>query len=227
MSEHYGHCEGCGERLYPTGERGRPRKYCEHCRPVQVQQGRPMAWEVDRIALKRACEVLGITSPVHVKRSPGRSLAGAYHGRKLGALVHRHCDPVQSYHCITVSAVLHPNDASRTLWHELTHAAQSERDPAFHKKYDKAEALQRCKSKQSSAAHRRYKALPWEVEARANSGLHDDVGPLTVAVGLSDSVEKDTREEIEEARKVWDGGARDILRKIEQTPADKLPDLFG
>lgn len=225
MSDHYGHCEGCGDRLYRTGERGRPRKYCEHCKPVQVQRGRPMAWEVDRVALAKACQALGITAPVHVKRSPGRSLNGAYHGKRLGALVHRHCEPTTAYHCITVSAVLHPNDASRTLWHELTHAAQAERDPDFHKKYAAAEKLQRCKTKKGEA-HRRYQALPWEVEARSNSGLHDEIGALTVAVGRPESVEKDTREEIEEARKVWNGGAAEIMQKIENTPADRLPTLL-
>ena len=177
--------------------------------------------------MAKACEMLGIASPVHVKRSPGRSLRGAYHGMKPGRDIHRNCEPDTLYHCVTVSAVLHPADASRTLWHELTHAAQRERDPAFRAKYRAAEKATRCVRKNSTAAHSRYQALPWEVEARANARHHADV-PLIVQTGPAERVEdSDALAEIAAAVAVWDGGAAEIMRKIEATPVEMLPDLFA
>lgn len=215
--EPYGYCDGCDEPLYATGTRGRPRKYCEHCRPVQVQQGRRMPWEVDRAAVKRACDILGITDPVYVKRSPGKSTRGRYHGRYMGAKLHRLCDPAQDYHYITIAANATAEDASRTLWHELTHAAQHARDPKFMTKYGRISRKTGARGK-SDSAHEAYKGIPYEIEARKNAGLHDSHGSLIVTVDshrttyISDA---HTPNEIAKAQAEWDTWAADAVKSLE------------
>lgn len=63
--------------------------------------------------LREAIDFLEIAEPVEVKLTAGIQRHGA----------HRY---VNGTHVITISAYLTPAGASATLWHELTHAAQSE-----------------------------------------------------------------------------------------------------
>ena len=210
-------CKDCGATIPPTGQRGRPRQWCEDCRPMRAQTGRAHGWEVDRVALAKACDYLGLTLPVYVKRSNGRRRLGAYHGRSIGALIHRNLIPTQSYHRITVAAVNSPEDASRTLWHELTHAAQAERDQSHGKRYRKWMRYHRANMDGSAKAHARYMRNPWEVEARYAERLHDEIGPLVVQTGPNSGwyATAKNAERIAEAAELWHGGVADEVRMLE------------
>jgi len=175
--------DGCTNVIQLTGKRGRPVTKCPDCRDnrQRAKSGNSAPWRLDDDMLAAAVKHFGLVRPVYVRRSKGVRLLGAYKGTRLGCQLNAAAEPVTTYHYITVSARLTDDQASRVLWHELTHAAQAERDPLFHKKYQTALRDSRAKSTQrSGAAHARYESLPWEVEARKNEGLHDTVGSLTL-----------------------------------------------
>lgn len=75
---------------------------------------------LDQAAIKEAIEFLGLQLPVEIKQ-PSRV------GRRRGS----HCFDwnvgAQGVHAITIKSYLNPERASKTLWHELAHAAQAER----------------------------------------------------------------------------------------------------
>jgi hypothetical protein len=61
-----------------------------------------------------------------------------------------------------VSKNLTAENASRTIWHELTHAAQTEADPLrFHTRY------------REESARVGYRQNRFEIEARENEAFHD------------------------------------------------------
>lgn len=84
---------------------------------VRTVPRRPSAagWLVDRAALEAALIDLGLRLPVTVRLTTGWRKAGVYRTRDEG-------------HVVLLSG-RHPIErANRTLWHELTHAVQAERD---------------------------------------------------------------------------------------------------
>lgn len=104
------------------------------------------AWDFDVPAIMRAARELGVSSPVEVgcvewTRKRWDGLAAFDEG----------------VHSIRVRRAADADEASRTLWHELTHAAQRDRGEHM----DSGEVLRR----RGFAA---YRAHPHEVEARAS-----------------------------------------------------------
>lgn len=78
-------------------------------RPAQA------GWTIDRAALEAAVEELGLRLAVSVRLTTGWRRAGKYRSRPEG-------------HVVLLSG-RHPAErANRTLWHELAHARQAERD---------------------------------------------------------------------------------------------------
>lgn len=116
------------------------------------------AWEFDLAAIGRACDELGVYGDVEVGCAEyARGRWGGMYSNERG--VHR----------VRVGRRQSASEASRTLWHELTHAAQWERG--------ERESTQAVFRDQGSAA---YADHPKEVEARANEQRADDC-PLVVA----------------------------------------------
>jgi hypothetical protein len=143
-------CIECGTATPPRN------KYCDDCRDTAAP------WRVDPAAVSRALADLGVVAPVDIRRSSGRNTKGRYHGMSL--LADDNNDLVLC-HRITVAARLHPADASRTIWHELTHASQFECDVAGYN----------AKYKQYA-----YTSNPYELEAKANERYHDTKFSLTL-----------------------------------------------
>lgn len=173
-------CISCGSAV-----EGR-RKYCDDCRDTSAP------WRVDPDGLARACEHLNITVRVDIRRTATRKLLGRYHGVKIpddaprdhaviDQMTDEELDALMS-HYITVSARLTPEAASRTLWHELTHAAQYERDPNYYvEQYTKE--LQEAKRLANNGFpyNRAYRMISFEIEAKANEELHYTLCSLTKA----------------------------------------------
>lgn len=125
--------------------------------PSSVSKG---GWRVSPSAFFEALDLLGITWEVVVKTSGGVSRRGAHRTmpKKVGA--------AGWFHSITVSTYLSPEEATATLWHELTHAAQVEAAPdvfAFAKAY------------REENARRGYDLNVYEVEARETAETMRDV----------------------------------------------------
>lgn len=168
----------CTNEIVPSGKPGRPKAYCDACKPAAAgaSNGSTRPWRVNDEGIAAVAKHLGLTKPVYVKGTKGISLLGAYHGLRFGLELHKSLPLTDEYHLITVSARLTPEQASRVICHEMTHAAQRERDPESGKKYAKEMAQRRCKSKtRSASAHARYESMAYEVEARKNEALHDTV----------------------------------------------------
>jgi hypothetical protein len=160
--------------------------HCPDCRDTAAP------WRVDEAALARACAHLGIDVQVRVRRMHGRRLRGRYHGIRLApdaptdpAVIEAMTDDelaAQIHHRITVATRLTPSVASRVLWHELTHAAQYERDPdGYVEGYARERDLVRAHCARTGEPWGvAYKRISYETEATANEGLHDDLHPLTL-----------------------------------------------
>lgn len=105
-------------------------------------------------AVKEAIELLGIVDPVEVKLANGTRRHGSHRWNGAGTT-----------HIITVSTYLTPAEAGRTLWHELTHAAQREYLglAAFMAAY------------RSESAVKGYRNNRFEIEARAHEDMNDDL----------------------------------------------------
>lgn len=129
-------------------------------------------WRVDDDALERACTVLGVRRPVTVLATSQRHTSGRYLGMRGGR------------HRITLRARLTVVEASRTLWHELTHALQRERYSCdFLYFCDYSRELSRPRSLgRAHTVDPLYDLSPFEVEAEANVRLHEEM-PLTVRRG--------------------------------------------
>lgn len=112
---------------------------------------RPAAWAFDLDAIRQAARELGVTGEVEV------GCAEYANGRWAGMhSVHR------GVHRIRVGRTLSAEDASRILWHELTHAAQWDRG----ERHSTREVL-RDEGRDAYMTH------PAEIEARANEREHD------------------------------------------------------
>ena len=161
--------------------------HCPDCRDTAAP------WRVDEAALARACAHLGIDVEVRVRRMHGRGLRGRYHGIRLApeapldpAVIATMTDDELAalmHHHITIAVRLTPEDASRVLWHELTHAAQYEHDSdAYIEGYARERAAIRAECAITGEPWgTAYRRISYEVEATANEGLHDDLHPLTLA----------------------------------------------
>lgn len=105
-------------------------------------------------AVLEALDYFGIVDPTEVKFTAGIHRKGA----------HRYAGPGQP-HLITVSTYLSPEEAGRTLWHELCHAAQREYlgVPEFVAQY------------RQESASKGYLGNKFEVEARQHSDLNTEI----------------------------------------------------
>lgn len=86
-----------------------------------------MSWKVNTVALQEACDFLGIKRPVRIVPTAMKHALGRYHGLGRTGPTSRKRVLHEPVHHITVAADLGPQRASRTILHELTHAAQCER----------------------------------------------------------------------------------------------------
>lgn len=114
------------------------------------------AWEFDIDAMRRACVHLGVTRPVEV------GCANYHRGRWGGMHSLEH-----GIHRVRVAYWLPAGAASRTAWHELSHAAQSDRGIPS--------GTAQLRRELGDDA---YTADPREVEAREAEQLHDTMFPL-------------------------------------------------
>lgn len=121
--------------------------------PARIGACASAAWAIDERALRRACERLGLQHPVVVHITRGRG------GRRKSGL-HRF---ERGEHVLSVVAGYGAVDASRTLWHELEHAAQLEAHGR-----DRFDALYRAESRANG-----YDLNRFEVAARRAERRHD------------------------------------------------------
>ena len=123
-------------------------------------------WSIIPANYREALDFFGLTMPVKVKQT-------AHQGGRYGAHSFRVGPDGRPYHHITVKSWLDPQQAGRTLWHELTHAMQAEREAAGTR--TTADALRAWRT--TSARMGSYRDRPIEVEARAHED-YNDVTPL-------------------------------------------------
>lgn len=145
------------------------------------------AWRKDERAIREAIEFFGLTLPVEIKLT---SHAGGRFGahslmpvggrvRIVGNRVHNISTATGIVHRITLKSWRSAEEASRTLWHELTHAMQAERALAkLTAPYTAHEALQAWGSCADLGKGVKYDRKPVEVEAREYESFHDE-HPLT------------------------------------------------
>lgn len=125
--------------------------YCENCSDSSAP------WRPHEDNIVAASELLGLSIPVKIVRNESCLVAGTYQGLS------------DNKHLVIVSKRLPVDVASQTLWHELTHASQNERENNF---------MSRYKSLRESGE---YRELIWEQEAKANEDYHDTQFPLALA----------------------------------------------
>lgn len=111
-------------------------------------------FKIIQSALKTAQEELGLTIPVKVRFN-------ARQGNTNGNYRFR-----GTHHDIMVKSYLTPEEASSTLWHELTHAMQAERCGGTTETWTKVHREQRNWT---------YRQRPIEIEANAMSAAKADV----------------------------------------------------
>jgi hypothetical protein len=147
----------------------------ERVKPTRSARPTNAPWRLDERAIQEARDFLGITKPISIKVLNHASRNWGEHRVTVG--------PHGVRQTIAVKRWLSPEDASRTLWHELTHAMQTERAlariPAGLSGRETIAHLQR----QPERGYRsvRYEDKPIEQEAREHEAMHD-VLPLAVAV---------------------------------------------
>ena len=94
---------------------------------VHIQATADAQYTVELCSLDAARSKLRIRRPIRVIVTAEQGRSGSYEAQRDG------------HHHITVNPNLSPLQASRTIWHELTHAAQVERlgDDGFDVVYDR------------------------------------------------------------------------------------------
>ena len=129
---------------------------------------------IDPLQITDAEEILGLEHPVYVQIRKAKHFAGKYIG--LQDHPHSGCAPFPGgkvHHVILINP--RGPDASNTLWHELTHALQCERDfdSDFHALAKKHTADSRAvgasSSIKSASVSKRYQNTPLEKEAIENA----------------------------------------------------------
>ncbi len=130
---------------------------------------RQREWEVDPVALAEARELLEVRRPVEIRRVSATRINGRWGPRR---------DPRSGEirHFIRIETHLDREQASRTLWHELTHASQFDRSVA-EDTIESALSFARDCSIEKRLPH---DARPSEIEANAARDFHDEL-PLTRA----------------------------------------------
>lgn len=126
---------------------------------IVAQKKREGGFRLDSAAIRDACEQLGIKLAVRIR----------FNGR-VGGMNGNHCFP-GGYHNIMLKSYLTPEQATKTLWHELVHALQAERD---------GEARPVVWAEFVGRQQRRYtyRNRPIEIEARQMAEMMADC-PLT------------------------------------------------
>lgn len=143
-------------------------------------------WRKNERAIREAIELFGLTLPVEIKlTSHAGGRYGAHTLHPVGGQVRVHNGRIYwaetatgLVHRITVKAWRSAEEASRTLWHELTHAMQAERELsklANSSIKDKLEGWRTCADRGHGLS---YSRKPLEIEAREHESFHDDL-PLT------------------------------------------------
>jgi hypothetical protein len=131
------------------------------------------AWKPDWPAIERAIEHFGLSERVQIRLTHHKSgRFGAYQLRPVGS---------ELVHHITVKNWLSPEQASRTLWHELTHAMQAERAMRAADAADRRAKLLAWRAANERGRGVTYMRKPVEVEARANE-------PLAISFPLAKSL---------------------------------------
>ena len=132
-------------------------------------------YDVDTEAIDRARKLLGIAGPVRVAIRRFTWGSGRYVALRNGT------------HHISVASDLSPRAASRTLWHELTHALQVETlggEVAFTQQWwAEMDALGLSRHDAARARGRRYARAPLERAARANERRHREVRLCSRPIG--------------------------------------------
>jgi hypothetical protein len=131
--------------------------------PTTYRAGR--GWELDPGAILEAVELLGLRRPVRIRWTAGWRRSGCHRTRAAGASYEHH---------ITVSYLRGAEYASRTLWHELAHAFQTERYVQKFRDADESEAAAALRFHGSYLRSRR----AYEAEAEDYTAFHDDL-PLS------------------------------------------------
>jgi hypothetical protein len=155
-------CAHCGTVVHHR------QKHCDDCSYTKSP------WRVDDAALEKACDVLGIVLPVIVLQVADRDdPIGLYHAPRKD-------DSGELFHPITIVARLTPEAASRSIWHEITHAAQWEDDPDFVETYNLMNESAKSVAEKEGVDYKEvYRLIPYEVEAKANERYHESMFSLT------------------------------------------------
>lgn len=133
---------------------------------------------IDRVNLAEAIDLLGIKFPVQIKFNSrnGATLGNHRFVPRAGKFkVNPDLDTASGgmVHRIMLKSYLTPDQAGRTLWHELTHAMQAERESASAATMREAfEAWRFCSARGRGTTYLR---KPIEVEAREHEPLNDDL----------------------------------------------------
>lgn len=130
-------------------------------------------YEIDHGAVRQAADELGITWPIRLRRHYLINWSGYYLGP------YRAGDP----HLILVSSLVDPVGASRTLWHELQHAADLEAEGCPRRfgvrlTQEYADAGVPYGGRPRGDTWQAYRAMPLERRAIAAEAHHDRL-PLT------------------------------------------------
>lgn len=134
-------------------------------------------WTLDRAAFRAAVEFLGIKMPVQIKQTGhqgGRYGAHQFAPARGKFMKDARLDTASGgmIHKITVKSWLSPEQAGRTLWHELCHAMQSEQACADATTMrDQFMAWRFCSARGHGVAYNR---KPIEVEARSYETFNDE-----------------------------------------------------
>lgn len=141
-------------------------------------------------AIREAIAFFDLKLPVEIKLTghQGGRMGAHTLSLKGGQVVHRGTrvygaqTATSLFHKISVKNWLTPEEAGRTLWHELTHAMQAERAfaglPSDASPYERAKAWQGCAERSRRIP---YSRRPIEVEAREHESMNDSL-PLMSAV---------------------------------------------
>lgn len=126
-------------------------------------------WTLDQDAVNAAAASLGLKLPVTIKANARQgSTLGNHRLKPQAGLRAGPAQRASGYHAIMVKSYLTPEQASSTLWHELTHSLQAERAGG-------TPELWRVEQRKH---HGQYRHSALEIEARAMSVAMADC-PLT------------------------------------------------